>query len=85
MKPALQYVGFRGDEYWSAIKFGGKPRFIHRGWDSRAVQDAHPDDTVIYAKGTEADPMRASPITISTNDRHRRGYFACLRSIDRLS
>ena len=57
LKPAIHFVGFCGDEYWSAVKVWGRPGFIHRGRDSRAVQDIHPDDTVIFAKGTEADPM----------------------------
>jgi hypothetical protein len=57
MKPAVHFVGFRGEEYWSAVKIWGKPGFIHRGWDRRAQRDIAPWDTVIFAKGTADDPL----------------------------
>lgn len=57
VRPALHFVGFRADEYLSALRIWGKPNFYHQGWDLRAKRDIHPDDTVIFAKGTELDPV----------------------------
>jgi hypothetical protein len=62
-RPAVHFIGFRGEEYWSAVKVWGPPGFIHMGWDRRALRDIHPDDTVIFAKGTEKDPFRVNPKT----------------------
>lgn len=55
IKPALHFVGFRGDEYTSAVRIWGKPSFIHFRWDRRAKRELHPSDVVIFAKGTEHD------------------------------
>lgn len=57
IKPALHFVGFRGDEYRSAVRVWGSPNFIHLMWDRWAQQDMHSSDTVIFAKGTDADPI----------------------------
>ena len=37
--PCLHFVGFRGEEYWSAVKVWGFPDFYHRGWDTRAARE----------------------------------------------
>lgn len=59
--PAVHFVGFRGEEYWSAVKAFGRPHFIHRRWDLRAQRDIHPDDLVVFAKGDEnQEPSRIS-------------------------
>ena len=55
MKPALHFVGFRGDEYWSAVRIWGRPTFIHRRWDQRARREIADGDTIIFATGSEAD------------------------------
>lgn len=52
---ALHFVGFRGDEFWSAVRIWGRPGFIHRRWDLRARRDIAEGDTIIFATGTEAD------------------------------
>ncbi|GEM_PF-2886962 len=49
--PCLHFVGFRGEEFWSAVKIWGQPHFIHIGWDRRAAQDMAPGDLVVFAKG----------------------------------
>lgn len=36
---AVHFVGFRGDEYRSAVKVWGEPDFIHLGWDRRARRE----------------------------------------------
>lgn len=56
--PAVHFVGFRGEEYWSAVRIWGRPSFIHRGWDRRAQREIAPGDVVIFAKGTDADPPK---------------------------
>lgn len=59
MRDCIHFVGFRGEEYWSAIKAFGKPDFIHRGWDMRAQREIADDDVVVFATGNEhLDPSR---------------------------
>lgn len=55
--PITHFVGFRGEEYWSAVKVWGPPAFIHRGWDRRAQRDIAPGDTVVFAKGESNQPV----------------------------
>jgi len=62
--PAVHFVGFKGDEYWSAVKVWGKPAFIHRGWDNRAQREIHVSDTVVFATG----PHDQKPKKRSFND-----------------
>ena len=54
-KPALHFVGFRGDEFWSAVRLWGRPNFIHRKWDQRARREIAPGDVIIFSTGSEAD------------------------------
>lgn len=51
---ALHFIGFKGEEYHSAVRIWGEPDFIHRYNDNRSKQDIIPEDTVIYANGEEA-------------------------------
>lgn len=46
----VHFVGFRGDEYTSAVRVFGYPDFIHRIWDIRAVAEIQPEDTVVFAR-----------------------------------
>lgn len=56
-KACVHFVGFRGDEYAAAVRIWGRPDFIHRYWDHRAIGDIVPDlDTVVFARGDERDP-----------------------------
>lgn len=58
---AIHFVGFRGEEYWAAVKAFGRPDFIHRRWDLRAKRELHPDDLVVFAKGDEnQEPSKIS-------------------------
>lgn len=56
MKPAVHFVGFRGEEYWSAVHVWGRPGFIHMGNDPRMRRELHPADTIVFANGCEARP-----------------------------
>lgn len=49
---AVHFVGFRGDEYVSAVRVWGKPDFIHLGWDRRSRREIDPkNDTIVFARG----------------------------------
>ena len=47
------FVGFRGDEFWSAVRVWGYPDFYHRVFDGRALAEFCPGDTVIFANSYE--------------------------------
>lgn len=51
----VHFVGFRGDEFHSAVKIWGKPDFIHRFWDVRATGDVSPQDIVVFARKKDWD------------------------------
>ena len=54
-RPALHFVGFRGDEYSAALRIFGPPDFIHIGWDRWARQEVMPGDIAVFARGTADD------------------------------
>lgn len=49
----LHFVRFKDDRYWNAVKTFGRPDFVHRFWDHRAVAEVMPGDTVVFAEGDE--------------------------------
>lgn len=51
MNRCVHFVGFKGEEYHSAVKAFGPPHFIHRGWDLRAQREIADDDFVVFAAG----------------------------------
>jgi hypothetical protein len=53
----VHFIGFRGDEYWSAAKIWGRPHFIHQRWDLRARRDIGEEDLVVFATGDETSPL----------------------------
>jgi hypothetical protein len=57
MKPALHFVGFKGDEYTTAVRIWGQPDFIHPKWDRRAQIDIVFDDIAIFAQGDINQPI----------------------------
>lgn len=57
MKACLHFVGFRREEYWSAVRVFGRPDFIHPAWDQRARREIAQGDTIIFATGDEAQPV----------------------------
>ena len=48
------FVGFRGEEYWSAVKVWGWPDFYHRGYDNRMGKMLADGDLIVFANGCEA-------------------------------
>lgn len=53
MRPAVHFVGFRGDEYLSAVRVWGPPSFVHMGNDTRMRREVSEGDTVVFANGSE--------------------------------
>jgi hypothetical protein len=54
-KSCLHFVGFKGDEFVSAVKVWGKPDFYHRRHDARFYGEFDPEnDVAVFARGTEA-------------------------------
>jgi hypothetical protein len=49
----LHFVGFKDDRWWNAVLVFGKPDFIHRFWDWRAVAEVMEGDVVVFASGDE--------------------------------
>ena len=49
----VQFIGFRGDEYYSAVKIWGEPDFIHPVNDYRANVDIDWENDIIIFAGKE--------------------------------
>lgn len=58
MSACVHFVGFRGDEYASAVRVWGLPEYIHRGWDLRARREIAEGDIIVFAQGPHDQPMR---------------------------
>lgn len=66
---ALHFIGFRGQEYLSAIMAFGKPDFIHVTHDHRMYGDVDTDeDTLVF--GPKADPDFICPFSDQDHERH---------------
>jgi|SRR5674476_164476 len=63
----FHFVGFKDDRYWAAVKAFGKPDFIHRFWDRRAVDEVTEEDIVIFADGDETQDIRTFAFDDSAN------------------
>ena len=55
MKRDVHFVGFRGDEYLSAVKVFGKPDFFHRVFDDRVIFGGEVGDNDITIFANRAD------------------------------
>lgn len=52
--PCVHFIGFTEmSQFQNAVNVFGRPDFIHRYWDRRAKNDVMPNDTAVFAKGTE--------------------------------
>ncbi len=54
--PLVHFVGFRGEEYQSAVRVWGLPDVYHFVWDQRAQREIARCDTVVFAKYDPASP-----------------------------
>lgn len=52
------FIGFRGEEYWNAVKVFGLPDFIHMWHDNRMYGDVGEEDILIFA--SKANPNHIS-------------------------
>lgn len=70
VRPALHFVGFRGDEYLSARRVWGRPDFFHLGWDLRAQREIAPGDVVVFARGPadQAPQVRSFPDIVEAEE-----------------
>ena len=64
--PCIHFVGFRGDEFTSAVRVFGRPDFFHRRWDHRAVGDVAPGDTVVFAN--KVDPGKVNSFSFDDSN-----------------
>lgn len=55
MVMATHFIGFKKDEFNSAVKVWGVPDFFHRVWDVRARQEVVKGDVAIFACGVFTD------------------------------
>ncbi len=65
----VHFVGCRDDSYNNAVRVFGRPHFVHRYWDRRAVGDVAPGDTVVFARAKDWDRFVTNqPSEYSFND-----------------
>ncbi len=67
MKNATHFVGFKDDRFWTAVRTFGRPDFIHRFWDRRAIAEIFPGDRVIFADGNEKSKVNEFTFDDSAN------------------
>src|SRR5262252_1430359 len=53
----VHFVGFRGDEFWSAVKVWGQPDYIHLHLDERCRRELADEDVVVFARGSHLKAM----------------------------
>ena len=70
MKRAVHFVGFKGEEYHSAVKVFGKPDVFHRYADERLFHggEVADGDLVVFANGEESQRERRGRHGHSFND-----------------
>ncbi len=68
--PCVHFVGFKDDAYNRAVKIFGRPDFVHRFWDKRAVGDVVPGiDTVVFGRQKDWDRfVNDQPSEFAFND-----------------
>lgn len=67
--PCVHFVGFRDDAYNRAIRVFGRPHFVHRFWDARAIGDVAPGDTVVFGRDKDWKRFQTdTPTSFSFND-----------------
>ena len=57
---AVHFVGFKGEEWWSARRMWGLPDFVHRWADARFLHGGElaKGDVVVFANGEETRRRR---------------------------
>jgi hypothetical protein len=67
----LHFVWFRKDEYNRAKAVFGEPDYVHPGYDTRALRDIAPGDTVVFARGEHDQPVSDRIF----DDLNEEGYY----------
>ena len=57
-KPHVHFIGFRGEEYLSAVLVFGQPDFIHKWHDRRMYGDIGDGDVLVFANKETEDHIR---------------------------
>lgn len=57
-KSCLHFVGFRGEEYWSAVRIWGKPDYTWPQATFQILGDCAPADTVIFGPSAFNKPKK---------------------------
>ena len=68
VKPCTHFVGFRKEEYWSAVRVWGLPDYVHPRNDLRSRREISEHDTVVFANGCESRPTRFSASDLKHNN-----------------
>ena len=55
---SVHFIGFRGDEYWSAVRVWGLPDFVHKWHDKRMYGDVGEGDVLVFAN--KSSPNKVS-------------------------
>jgi len=53
----VHFVGFRGEEFWSAVKVWGQPDFIHKVFDDRVFTEVGDTDVVVFGPKHRHQPF----------------------------
>lgn len=67
-RPVVHFVGFRGDEYLSALRVWGPPHYVHMTNDPRMRRELSSGDTVVYARGVELRPRDTNSSDLTPQD-----------------
>lgn len=57
-KAVVHFVGFRGEEYWSAVRIWGKPDYTWPKATFRILGECAPDDIVVFGPAAFDKPSK---------------------------
>jgi hypothetical protein len=57
-RPRVHFVGFRGEEYWSAVRLWGKPDYTWSHATFQILGDCAPYDTVVFGPSAFNKPKK---------------------------
>lgn len=57
-KPCVHFVGFRGEEYWSAVRIWGTPDYVWPAASFRILGECAAHDTVIFGPSAFNRPKK---------------------------
>jgi hypothetical protein len=57
-RPCVHFVGFRGEEYWSAVRLWGRPDYIWPQATFQMLGECAPQDTVVFGPSAFNKPKK---------------------------